>query len=94
MEVGTLCCRSSLPWHDPHMTTLTPPSAVTVNNTGRSHPSASEFEIMLESERIWPEEKREQLIRRLKQPLYSTPVSMETWLDLMNAAGVHENMFV
>lgn len=49
---------------------------------------------MLESERLWPEEEGKQLIRRLKQSLYSSPVSMETWLDLMNAACVHENMFV
>lgn len=49
---------------------------------------------MLESEHLWPEEEGEQLIRRLKQALYSTPVSMETWLDLMNAARVRENMFV
>lgn len=35
-----------------------------------------------------------QLITPLKWPLYSTPVSMETRLDLMKAARVHENVLV
>lgn len=77
------------------MTSLNPPpSPVTVDHAGRLHTSASEFKIMFESQRLWPEEEGEQLIRRLKQPLYSTPVSMATWLDLMNMARVRENMFV